>query len=121
MGGAAGGPNESSYPQRFTTINGTDYFVANDGVHGFELWKTDGTTAGTALVKDIYPGLQSSSPHYFVNLNGMLLFSADSGSGRKLWKSDGTATGTTLVNPRSAEGAPQARRSRLCRRQRWLA
>ena len=31
----------------------TVYFVANGGTHGNELWKTDGTTSGTVMVKDI--------------------------------------------------------------------
>jgi len=31
------------------------FFAANDGITGFELWKSDGTAAGTVLVKDINP------------------------------------------------------------------
>src|SRR3954469_17935469 len=42
-----------SYPGEFTQVNGINYFYANDGVHGDELWRSDGTTAGTTLVKDV--------------------------------------------------------------------
>jgi len=38
------------------TINGISYFVADDGTGGgWELWRTDGTTAGTYMVKNINP------------------------------------------------------------------
>ena len=45
-----------SGPSDLTNVNGTLYFQADDGVHGFELWKSDGTAAGTVMVKDINPG-----------------------------------------------------------------
>ena len=41
-------------PAVSTNVNGTLFFAANDGTHGRELWKSDGTAAGTVLVKDIY-------------------------------------------------------------------
>ena len=73
------------------------YFVANDGVHGRELWSYS-TLGGTAMVRDIYTGTASSDPAELKNLNGELVFTADDGvHGRELWKSDGTAAGTVLV------------------------
>jgi len=50
----------------YLTIGGTSYFSANDGVSGYELWKTDGTAVGTVLVKDINsnPASGRSSPKH---------------------------------------------------------
>lgn len=74
------------------------YFTANDGIHGSELWRTDGTAAGTALVVDICPGSCSGEPGSFAIVNGRLLFHADDGvHGMELWSSDGTAGGTALA------------------------
>ncbi len=38
-------------------MNGTLYFLASDGTTGIELWKSDGTSAGTVLVRDVLPAL----------------------------------------------------------------
>src|SRR5262245_55994180 len=78
-------------------VNGTLYFAADDGVHGRELWKSDGTGAGTVLVKDLAPGVKDSDPSSLVNVNGTLFFAARDRIHRKLWKTDGTAGGTVPV------------------------
>jgi len=46
----------SSEPINLTAVGSTLYFIADDGMTGYELWKSNGTTAGTVLVKDINPG-----------------------------------------------------------------
>ncbi|MDB5388291.1 MAG: hypothetical protein JWM11_3937 [Planctomycetaceae bacterium] len=81
-----------------TNVSGTLYFRAFDPVNGTELWKSDGTAAGTVLVKDIKTGTSSSVPRSLANVNGTLYFSAnDAVVGYELWKSDGTTAGTVLV------------------------
>ncbi|MCL6503042.1 MAG: DUF4214 domain-containing protein [Pirellulales bacterium] len=88
----------SSNPQLLTTVGGKVFFVADDGVHGTELWVTDGTASGTMLVKDIKAGPVSSDLGNFVAFAGQLFFTADDGThGMELWRSDGTASGTVLV------------------------
>ena len=79
--------------------NGKALFSATDGTHGYELWVSDGTTAGTSLVQDINPGSGSSGPQDITKFgSGKALFSANDGThGYELWVSDGTAAGTSLV------------------------
>jgi ELWxxDGT repeat protein len=73
-------------------------FTADDGQHGMELWMTDGTTAGTQLLKDIWPGKTASAPTDLFESGGYVYFAANDGVyGRELWKTDGTAVGTVLV------------------------
>ena len=90
----------SSNPSQLVAIGSTTYFVANDGIHGNELWKTNGTAAGTSMVADIKPGSASSYASNLTNVNGTLFFTANDGTtggGAELWKSDGTAAGTVKL------------------------
>ncbi|MBE7472259.1 MAG: hypothetical protein DPW09_10260 [Anaerolineae bacterium] len=88
----------SGFPREMTNVNGTLFFTTDDGVHGVELWKSNGTAAGTVMVKDVRPGSLSSGPYNLTNVNGTLFFIAYDGvHGNELWKSDGTATGTVMV------------------------
>jgi ELWxxDGT repeat protein len=91
-------PFSSSNPKFFTQVNNLVFFQADDGTHGPELWASNGTAAGTFLVKDINPGATGSNPSYLTNVNGTLFFSANDGAhGVELWESNGTAAGTFLV------------------------
>jgi ELWxxDGT repeat protein len=86
-----------------TRLGGTVLFVADDGSGlGRELWRTDGTAAGTALVKDLYPGLPSSAPEQLVAIGGNVWFKAQDGGASgtaqaKAFRSDGTLAGTVPV------------------------
>ena len=107
--GSTGPYLNSSSPRFLTEVNGVLFFNACDTA-GCELWKSDGTEAGTVRVKDINPGPGSSQPNALTNVNGTLYFAASDGvSGFELWKSDGTEAGTVRVkdiNPGPASSSP---------------
>jgi len=63
-----------SIPTKLVEVNGILYFTAFENQHGQEIWKIDGTEAGTVLVKDIFPGGDWSFPGDFINVNGILFF-----------------------------------------------
>lgn len=106
-------PSGSSSPFGFIHFNGEVYFSASTSSGrrstdatstsggrsstNNELWKTDGTSAGTVLVKEINT-FSGSNPTEFVVYNNKLYFVADDGTnGEELWSTDGTEGGTTLV------------------------
>jgi trimeric autotransporter adhesin len=79
-------------PDHLTNVNGTLFFEVNGGPSGRGLWKSDGTAAGTVLVKSDLGGVGE-----LTNVKGTLFFSAYDSHGVELWKSDGTSTGTQIV------------------------
>jgi ELWxxDGT repeat protein len=80
------------------SIEPLSYFVASDSMHGAELWRSDGTPAGTFMLRDLNEGADPSNPDNMINLNGTLFFTAtDAQHGTELWKSDGTTHGTVRV------------------------
>ena len=86
---------KSSNPKYLVKTDHCMYFQANDGVHGVELWRSDGTTLGTYLLKDIYPGIGSSNPSYLTEYYDRIYFQADDGThGAELWVTDGTFLNT---------------------------
>ncbi|QEL15503.1 hypothetical protein [Limnoglobus roseus] len=88
-----------SYPQNITPSGQTLFFSADNG-HGYELYATDGTAAGTRMVKDVRAGLGGSNPTaFFAAGNGIVFFTADDGGGAALWRSNGTAGGTFKAAP----------------------
>ena len=90
----------SSNPSGFTSSGGylPVLFQAYNEVTGMELWITDGTIAGTMIVKDIFPGSIGSNPKYITWFRGKFYFQAtDNVFGVEVWVSDGTSTGTSIV------------------------
>lgn len=86
---------------------GRAMFLLDDGKSGREIWVTDGTKAGTALLKDINP-TGNSTPTPWAAVNGVAVFGANDGSsGQELWVSDGTGAGTSLLLD-AAAGLPSA-------------
>ncbi|MEO7490497.1 MAG: ELWxxDGT repeat protein, partial [Ferruginibacter sp.] len=90
-------PNSFNPFYGFTSVNGKLVFAYNNTTLGSELWKSDGSSTGTVLVKDILPGIDGSGPNDITSASGLTLFSATGTAGNELWRTDGTAAGTGMV------------------------
>jgi len=74
-------------------MNGTLFFRGHSVATGHELWQSDGTVAGTSIVRDLRAGAKSSTISELVSFNGMLLFNANG----DLFRTNGTSAGTVRV------------------------
>lgn len=82
------------------------YFQATDNVNGIELWLTDGTAAGTQMLKDINTGSRNSTPNYFAVYNDRMYFtSSDGTNGKELWVTNGQADSIYKIAPPIAPNA----------------
>src|SRR5262249_12924741 len=73
------------------TLRGVAYFAAGDDTNGIKLWRSDGTAAGTRILKDVFP-------RNFCAFRGQLYFAGSDGvHGTQLWKTAGTEEGTVAV------------------------
>jgi ELWxxDGT repeat protein len=104
-----------SYPGRMTKVGDYVVFLATQtglAPVNSELWRTDGTTAGTAIIEDINPsagGLDTSPPPTFALLGSTLLFGADDGTtGVELWKGVDTIAPNSTIDSGPAEGSTVA-------------
>ena len=80
-------------PSELTALAGDAVLlVANDGVHGRLLWRSDGTAAGTAMVP---PGVTAAGLTRFGD--AVFFRGSDPSHGAELWRTDGTGPGTRRV------------------------
>ena len=88
-----------STPLYLTAYQNGVFFIADDGIHGQEPWISNGTEAGTYMLKDIYPG--NNEPFYARNplvVDNLIFFIGNDGiNGGELWVSDGTTDGTKML------------------------
>jgi ELWxxDGT repeat protein len=91
-------------PPALINVNGTLFFIAGDGTHGVELWRSNGGplgAGGTSMVADINtaPNAGSIGEPSFATVGGTLFFAASDGStGLELWRTAMEAA-STLVTP----------------------
>lgn len=93
--GTDGGLNYDYFELTSYDLNGVIYFRGDDGIFGSELWRSDGTSAGTYMVQDITSGSFGSGVGYFASVGNILYFTANVGT--QLWRSNGTTAGTYAI------------------------
>src|SRR5262249_14790128 len=83
-----------------TLVNNVEFFAGGDADGDGQLWRTDGTAAGTYLIKNLLhgiPGVGGTGMANTIASNGRLFFEGISPGQDGLWVSDGTTGGTTLL------------------------
>ena len=74
--------------QQLTRVGSRIYFQGYDAVNSYELWTSNGTTAGTYVLRDIAPGAAQANPNCLTPAGLRLFFRASDASGHGLWFSD---------------------------------
>ena len=83
----------------YPVLNNISYSEGDDGIHGRELLRSNGTAAGTYLVKDINPGTASTLIRNMIAINGKVYFSASTdGFSWHPWITNGTEAGTQILD-----------------------
>ena len=95
--GANPGSEQPGFAERFTVLDDTIYFEANDGIHGDELWKSDGTAEGTQLVYDVVDNGDSGVSRIRAMEDGIFFRAWHPDLGGEPWYTDGTKDGTFLI------------------------
>jgi LPXTG-site transpeptidase (sortase) family protein len=80
--------NGDSNPVELTPIGNAMFFVADDGHHGTEIYKTSPPYTSIDLVTDIWTGANGSNPRELTRLGWMLFFIANDSTGVEIWRSD---------------------------------
>lgn len=94
-----------SYRFGVAVVGNAFYFFGYDSVHGMEPWKSDGTAAGTSMIKEIRSGVASYSISIAPTTSGAVFFADDgTGGGGRLWTTDGTAANTVPLDAFPATG-----------------
>src|SRR4029077_1305817 len=87
-------PSGSSSPQGLTQLGSILVFLADTQANGREVWRTDGTPAGTQLIADLIPGPTSGAIGDMAIANGLLFYVGVGPNGWQVFQTDGTAAGT---------------------------
>nr|WP_321233920.1 T9SS type A sorting domain-containing protein [uncultured Psychroserpens sp.] len=94
--------NRRKFAETTTIFNGELYFIASDGTSNGDLWKTDGTEAGTVKVTSSIDFnidyLNTNQVNFQLSsTNDFIFFIIKKDTFIEVWKSDGTNSGTELV------------------------
>ena len=68
-------PGTSSVAREYTSFAGKLFFTRNTAEAGNELWRSDGTAAGTFMVQDLLPGSKDGITNILQPVNGALMLS----------------------------------------------
>ncbi|SKA99762.1 ELWxxDGT repeat-containing protein [Prosthecobacter debontii] len=95
-------------PDRLTSFNGNLFFEGFSNGFGRELWRSNGTTAGTVQVQNINEanGLGSAVNHFFAFGNTLYFTATDGNRGREIWKTDGVNGASLLQDIRPGSDTP---------------